>query len=147
MAGLTYDGIPSTQTDSSNFSGTNVLGVTGSFTNVTVGGSIVAGRINDANNAVFSVIYGGTTPGSAGTYGARVQAGRVGPLIAGTGSIVFPLAFTNRNYVVSLAAEGPVADGLGSTVPYISSGITHATSGCTINAGSGYVYNWVAVGI
>ena len=146
MAGLTYDGIPSTRFDSSTFSGAEFQGVTGSFTNIRTGGSIVAQRINDGNGAVFSAIYGATTPGSPGLYGPLVQAGRVGPLIAATGSIVFPIAFTTRDYVVTLTPESPVADGLGSTVPYVSSGITHATTGCTINAGSPYIYSWIAVG-
>lgn len=144
MAGITYDGIPSTQNDSSTFSGTNFQGTT--FSGATFIGSFT-GRAGDSNGAIFSSIYGATTPGSPGTYGVKVQAGRAGPLIAATGSIVFPVLFTNRDYIVTLSPESPVADGLGSTVPYISSGISHATSGCTINAGSGFVYNWIAVGI
>ena len=131
------------------------LNITGSVTsasqisglNVFAAGSGTFGRIGNANGAIFSSIYGATTPGSPGTYGVTVQAGRAGPLITTTGSIIFPIAFTNRNYVVAISPESPTADGIGSTVPYISSGITHATSGCTINAGSGYVYNWIAVGL
>ena len=143
MAGLTFDGIPSTRNDSSTFSGTNFQGAT--FSGATFIGSFT-GRAGDSNGAIFSSIYGASTPGSPGTYGVIVQAGRVGPLIAATGSIVFPVAFTNRDYVVTCTPESPLADGLGSTVPSISSGITHATSGCTINAGSNFIYSWIAVG-
>ena len=130
-----------------NITGSVTAGAQISGLNVFAQGSGVFGRVSTTDGAVFSSVYGAVTPGSPGTFGVTIQAGRVGPLIAATGSILFPRAFTNRDYIVSVSAEGPFADGLGSLVPYVSSGITHATSGCTINAGSGYVYNWVAVGL
>src|SRR3990167_1961399 len=132
MAGITFDGIPSTQTDSSTFSGTNFL----------VGGSVTANRIGDANGAIFTASLG-----SPGGFGAMVQAGFTGPLVNTTGSAVFARAFTNRDYIVTVSPITPLNDGLGSTVPYTLSGVSHATSGCTITGVSGTTYHWIAVGI
>ena len=139
MAGITYDGIPSTREDSSTFSGTNFQATT--FSGATFIGSFI-GRPGDNNGAIFTASLG-----SPGGFGAMIQAGFTGPLLTTTGSAVFARAFTNRNYIVTVSPIDPLNDGLGSTVPYTLSGISHATSGCTITGVSGTTYQWVAVGI
>ena len=133
MAGLTYDGIPSTRSDSSTFSGTDFQGVTGSFTNVRTGGSIVAGRLNDGNGAIFS-----TSVGSTATYGAVVQAGSSMALLATTGSLTFGRVFADTNYYLVLT---PTRSG---TSPW--GVLTNSTSGAEIYGASGGVYNYIAVG-
>ena len=108
----------------------------------------LTGSVFDTGGRIRSVMYGaGETIGSPGTFGAFIQAGRAGPLINTTGSIVFGQAFTNRDYIVTVSPEDPTVDGIGSIIPVVVSGITHATSGCTITAQSGARYNWTAVGI
>ena len=130
MAGITFDGIPSTQKDSSNFSGTNVLAVTGSFTNV-------RGTFTNLNGALASAGIG-----SPITYGALVQAGVAGPLLAATGSIVFGRQFANATFVTVITPQVS-----GTLFPYVSSGTTtYTVSGITFGAQSGLAYNWVAVG-
>ena len=142
MAGLTYDGIPSTQIDSTNFSGANAYHTIGSFTDIRAAGSFIGQRLNEPNGAVFTASLG-----SPGGFGAIVQAGFAGPLVNTTGSAVFARAFTNRDYIVTVSPITPLNDGLGSTVPYTLSGVSHATSGCTITGVSGTTYQWIAVGI
>ena len=140
MAGLTYDGIPSTQTDSSNFSGTNFLGVTGSFTNVTLGGSVIAGRLSDGNGTLFSA-----NVGSPATYGAIVQGGIVGPFTNGSLNITFGRNFADANYGISVIALGSLA-----VLPYVFSGTSlHTTSGTWVGGQSGTnaIYGYVAVGV
>ena len=129
------DGLASTQIFTSQVSGTESQHTTGSFTNLRV-------------STIFSTAAGQVAVlGSAGTFGAIVQAGFTGPLLAATGSAVFGTAFTNRDYIVSVSPISPLNDGLGSTVPYTLSGISHATTGCTITGVSGTKYQWIAVGI
>lgn len=121
MAGLTYDGIPSTQTDSSNFSGTNVT----------------VSTITNANGTVQSAGVG-----SPITYGAIVQAGTAGPLLAATGSIVFGRQFSSTGFIVTITPQVS-----GTLFPYVVSGTTtYTVSGITFGAQSGLAYNWVAVG-
>lgn len=128
MAGLLFDGIPSTENDSSTFSGTNFL----------VGGSLVANRINDSNGALFSASVGSTA-----VYGAKVQAGTAGPLLAATGSIVFGTLFSNSNFVTVITPQVS-----GTLYPFIVSGTTtYSTSGITYGGQSGLSYNWIAVGV
>lgn len=147
QSGLSTELVQTTSGVHTRLVATNVIGTTNvSGLDIFAAGSLLASRLTEPNGAVFSSVHGGVTPGSPGTFGAIVQAGRVGPLIAATGSIVFPIAFTNRNYVVTLSPESPIGDGVGSTVPYTLSGVSHATSGCTITAVSGTAYLWVAVG-
>lgn len=148
MAGLAVDGIPSTQIDSSNFSGTNVYASTGSFvtvvsttgslTNIILGGSIIAGRLNDGNGAIFSADVG-----SPATFGAIVQAGTAGQLLAATGSIVFGRQFSNSSFIVTITPQTS-----GTLYPYIVSGTTTYTiSGVTYGGQSGLAYNWIAIGV
>jgi len=130
MGGITFDGIASTERDSSIFSGTNFL----------VGGSVIAKRVNDSNGAIFS-----SNLGSPSTYGAFVQAGIAGPLLAATGSIVFGTNFSNQNFAITVTP-------IGSTVvpASVQSGTTiYTVSGVTINGQSGTnaIYSWIAVGI
>lgn len=131
MAGLQYDGIPSTQTDSSTFSGTSALGTTGSFTNI-------RGTLTSTDGAVYSAGVG-----SPITYGAIVQAGTAGPLLGATGSIKFGRQFTNASFIVTITPQVS-----GTLYPYVVSGTTtYTVSGITYGAQSGLSYNWVAVGV
>ena len=141
------DGLASLQNFTSQVSGAEIQGTSGLFTQLdgtTLGGTniTVIGSVTDADGRLRNTILG-----SAGTFGAFVQAGTTGPLLAGTGSAVFGRAFLTRNYIVTVSPIDPLNDGLGSTVPYTLSGITHATTGCTITGVSGTRYQWIAVGI
>ena len=124
MAGITFDGIPSTRIDSSTFSGTNFL----------VGGSVTANRINDSNGAIFA-----SAVGSPSSYGAFIQAGSSMALLATTGSLTFGRVFTNTNYYLVIT---PTRSG---TSPW--GVLTNSTSGAEIYGASGGVYNYIAVGV
>lgn len=142
MAGL-LDGIASSEKLSSVFSGTNVYASTGSFTNVTLGGSVTAGRLGDSNGPIFSASVGAAGAGSPGTYGTIVQGGVAGPLLAATGSIIFGRAFSNSSFVVTITPQVS-----GTLFPYIVSGTTtYTVSGVTFGAQSGLAYNWMAIGL
>lgn len=132
MAGLAFDGIPSTQTDSSNFSGTNVYATTISGVNYNITGSI-----SDANGRVTS-----SSTGSPATFGAFIQGGQGGPLLAATGSVVFGRLFSSSAYSLVISPN------ISGTLPWsVASGTgTYSTSGATVNGQSGLFFNWIAVG-
>lgn len=132
MAGLTYDGIPSTQTDSSFFSGTNLE----------LAGSLISNRINNANGALFSASIG-----SPGAFGATIQAGSIATTAGSTATITFNRNFANAQYSMFLTPNA-LADGVGSVVPYLLSGTTTKTiSGANIVGAASTQYNYVAVGL
>ena len=135
MAGLTYDGIPSTQIDSSNFSGTNYLGETGSFTNV-------RGTFTDTLGALFSV---GT--GSPITYGAKIQVG-IGSTNAGnSGVALFGTQFANTNYAITITpTRSYIGTGDHAGSPYYISGVRNV-SGALIIGPTGTTFAFIAVGL
>ena len=109
----------------------NVSAVSGTFT-----------RLNNPNGQLLSTIVGMSPAGSPGTYGALVQAGVTGELLAATGSIKFPISFTSLPTVTVTCQRS------GTLFPYIVSGTgTWTTSGVTIGGQSGLAYNWIAVGL
>lgn len=133
MAGLTFDGIASTRIDSSVFSGASLQVTSVSGTNFNL-----AGSITDTNGRLQSAALG-----SPATFGAFVQAGTAGQLLAATGSIVFGRAFSNSNFIVTITPQTS-----GTLYPYIVSGTgTYSTSGITYGGQSGLAYNWIAVGV
>lgn len=106
-------------------------------------GSLVAGRLTDANGVLLPASVGATGAGSPGSFGAFVQAGVAGPLLAATGSIVFGRAFANSGFVVTITPQVS-----GTLYPFVSSGTTtYTVSGITFGAQSGLSYNWIAVGL
>lgn len=120
----------------------NVAGNISGAGTLDIGGAAVVDSLNNDDGIVESNIIG-----SPAVYSSLVQAGFTGPLVAATGSAVFGKAFTNRGYVVTVSPATPVVDGIGSIVPQVTSGITHATTGCTIIGQSGASYHWIAVGL
>ena|SRR3990167_3156737 len=128
MAGLTYDGIPSTRIDSSTFSGTELLVTTLSGVNLLVAGSASDGRGRLA-------VAGAGSPVAFGFY---VQAGSA---IASNVSVnvAFPQAFaTIPRVVLTQAISGTNADGsyIGSTI----------TTGFIFFGPSGAAHNYIAIG-
>lgn len=131
MAGTTFDGIASTQRLSSEFSGAQVSATTGSLTNLRVTTLVSTGAVQAG------------IVGSPATFGAFVQAGEGGPLLAATGSLVFGRAFTDSSYKLVVTAQES-----GTLHWKIASGTgTYSTSGATVAGQSGLKFNWVAVGI
>jgi len=92
----------------------------------------------DNNGAIVS-----NSVGSPATYGALVQAGKAGPLLAATGSIVFGRQFADQTFVTTVT---PSESG---TLPWsVASGTTtYTVSGITVNGQSGLSFHWVAVGL
>lgn|SRR3990167_79064 len=117
MAGLTYDGIPSTEIDSTTFSGANFYATDGQL----------------LSNGL----------GSPATYGAKIQAGTAGPLLGATGSIVFGTQFADTSFVVTITPQ--VSGTLYPYVA--SGTATYSVSGITYGGQSGLAYNWIAVGV
>lgn len=126
MAGLTYDGIPSTRTDSSTFSGTTVLASVVSGVNFRIGSIVDAsGRLQSNNNGA--------------TFGARIEAGSAIASNVSVG-VTFNTAFTAiPRVVIGVATSGTNADGsyIGSTT----------TAGFIFSGPSGLVHNFIAVGV
>jgi hypothetical protein len=111
--------------------------------NVFANGSLIANRINNANGALLPASVGNAAAGSPGLFGAFVQAGVTGQLLAATGSIIFGRAFSNGSFVVTVTPQVS-----GTLYPYVVSGTgTYSTSGITIGGQSGLAYNWIAVGL
>ena len=101
-------------------------------------GSGTFGRIGNANGAIFPA-----STGSPAVFGAFIQAGKAGPLLAATGSVVFGRQFTNQTFVVTVS---PSESG---TLPWsVSSGnTTYTISGITVNGQSGLSFHWMAAGV
>jgi len=117
----------------------NVIGTTDvSGLDVFATGSLVAGRLNDGNGALLP-----SSTGSPAVYGAMIQAGKAGPLLAATGSVVFGRQFSNQTFVVTVT---PSESG---TLPWsVASGnTTYTVSGITVNGQSGLSFHWTAVGV
>ena len=119
-----------------------------SGTNVFASDNVIGSGVSSAEGGIQSVNYGADAAGSPSVFGAFIQAGRAGPLIAATGSIVFGKAFTTDDYIITISPESPIVDGLGSIIPIVTSGnLLHSVSGCTFAAQSGGKYVWTAIGI
>lgn len=127
MTGITFDGIASTQYLVSTESGSNVQATSGTFQ-----------VVSNANGNLKSAGVG-----SPITYGALVQAGVAGPLLAATGSIVFGRQFADKTFAVTVTPR------LSGTLPWsVASGNTiYTVSGITVNGQSGLQFNWIAVGL
>lgn len=130
MAGITNDGIASTERDSSTFSGTLILGATISGT--ALRGSLTGGY-NDGNGAVYSVGVG-----SPITYGAKIQAGSAVTSAGSLAVVQFGAGFATNQYKLVLT-------GIDSSGTAFISGTVRA-SGCTIVGAPSLVYNWIAIG-
>ena len=114
-------------TSQSQFSGLNFF-ANGSF----------VGKHADANGLLNSA-----SVGSPSVYGAFVQAGEGGPLLAATGSLVFGRAFSDSSYKLVITSQES-----GTLFWKVASGTgTYSTSGATVAGQSGLKFNWVAVGI
>src|SRR3990167_7163885 len=83
-----------------------------SGTNIYAAGSLVASRLNTSDGAIFSANIG-----SATSFGAKVQAGIVGPLTDGSQVANFGQLFANTNYAITVTALGSL-----SIPPYVFSG-------------------------
>lgn len=131
MAGITFDGISSTRHDVSTVSGAVGQATVGSYTNL-------RGTYASTEGAVVSA-----STGSPATFGARVQAGVAGPLLAATGSLRFGTAFVSSDYALTVTGQ------TSGTLPwFVLSGTgTYSTSGATVQGQSGLSFYWVAVGL
>lgn len=137
MAGLTYDGIPSTQTDSSNFSGINIYAsnisgiairvTTATFVNATNGD----GQLQSVSAGSPSTFGGWTYVGSATT-----GAGSLGTYVGGEDlpSTNYYVLFSPRNF----------AAGVGSVVPYASG--TKSTVGGSFVGAASASYDYIIIG-
>jgi len=115
-----------TRTSSTNYVGTDV--------NVT--GSLVGGRINDGNGALFSA-----STGSPASYGVKVQAGKVATTAGSTVTIKFGTQFANTNWKAVVTA-GSVNGAAGA---YISG--ARNVSGALLIGAASTTYDYVAVGL
>lgn len=129
MAGITFDGIASTRTDSITFSGTTFQAA---------GNIIAGGSVTDSSGKLQSA-----SVGSPSTFGAFTQAGSTTTSAGATGSILFGKNFSTNSYYIALSPLG-FANGAGSTVPYVSG--VQTVSGVAITGAASAVYSYIAIG-
>ena len=141
MAGLTYDGIPSTRIDSSTFSGTAALFQTGSFaTALRVLDITSTGSITDAQGRLRSAVLGS---GTEGAFCGWVQAGSAATSAGSVGFAAFGQPTSNTVYYLQISPRGFVAGG-GSVVPFESG--TRSTSGVSFVGAASQDYSFLVVG-
>lgn len=124
--------------------GANVIGTTDvSGLNIFATGSLVAGRLNNANGALL--------PARAqGGFGARIETGSCTTTSAGFGSAIFNAAFTNTQYFFTAQ---PGSTSIGAWEERISglvviSGPAGRGVGSVIFWGAASTpYTWVAIGL
>lgn len=131
MAGMTYDGIPSTQELSEQVSGTNIQGTTGTFVSLSLTNGVSGTNVS----LEYPVAYTGSpvVGNNAIQYGTANAAG-----IANAVTVSFGKAFAAAPQVV-VSATGSVAVGL-----YVA-GVS-AGSFVFNGAGSNIAHSWFAMG-
>ena len=141
MAGITYDGIPSTEIDSSIFSGTTVLSAAGSFsTGIRILNQTATGSITDAQGRLRSAVLGSAT---TSVFGGWIQAGSASTTAGSVGYAAFGQPTSDTNYYVILNGRA-YAGGVGSVAPWESG--TRSTSGVSFIGAASTVYNFIVVG-
>ena len=141
MAGITYDGIPSTEIDSSIFSGTTALFDNGSFAaglrplNITAVGSIT-----DSQGRLRSALLGSAI---TNVFGGWIQVGSAATSAGSVGFAAFGAPTSNSVYYLQLSPRGFVAGG-GSVVPFESG--TRSTSGVSFVGAASQTYSFLVVG-
>ena len=141
MAGLTYDGIPSTEIDSTNFSGTVALFQTGSFaTGIRALDTVNTGSITDAQGRLRSTLLGSAT---TSVFGGWVQTGSAATSAGSVGFAAFGLPTSDTVYYLQLTPRAFVAGG-GSVVPFESG--TRSTSGVSFVGAASQTYSFIVIG-
>ena len=141
MAGLTYDGISSTEIDSTILSGTSHLGDTGSFaTGIRALNFVSPGSITDAQGRLRSTVIGSAT---ATVYGGWLQVGSAATSAGSVGFVELGQPMSTANYRTIFAGVGYVA-GVGSVSAWESG--TKSTSGVSFIGAASTTYNWLAIG-
>lgn len=161
MAGITYDGIPSTQIDSSNFSGTNFYGSVGSIVGLRIGNTATPGSITALNITTTGSITEATgrlrsnTIGSPGAFGAIVQAGSFATTAGSTAAVAFRQNFTTANAYVFVAwPQSGLVSALqnaatAGSLNVVTSGTANNgknTSGVNVVGGASFTYDYIAIG-
>lgn len=141
MAGLTYDGIASTEIDSSIFSGASFLiDVLSGATAIRALNYIGTGSVEDAQGRLRSSVLGSAT---TSVFGGWIQAGSAATSAGSVGFAAFGQPFSNTVYYVAISPRGFVAGG-GSVVPFESG--TRSTSGVSFVGAASTTYSFLAVG-
>jgi hypothetical protein len=117
--------------------GAPVIGVTYvSGANVYGTGSVVGGRINDGNGALFS-----NNVGSPASYSAKVQAGVVTTAGGSGGTIEFGTQFASTAYHVAFSVSGAAS----AILPTVSG--AKNVSGCEVIGAASTTYDYIAAGV
>lgn len=130
--------------------GTNVIGTTDiSGLDVFATGSVIGGRINDGNGALFSASAhnSGTT---VTAYGAKIYVGSCSTTSAGFGSAIFPAQFSDTQYFFTAQAGSTSVidtDESVSGLIAISGANGRNVSGVTFWGAASTPYTWVAIGL
>lgn len=140
MAGITYDGIPSTEVDSINFSGTNFYGSVGSIVTLRNTNYLGVGSVSDGQGRLRSTFLGS---GTVGAFGGWIQVGSAVTSAGSVGFANFGQATSDTNYYLMLTGRR-YADGTGSVAAWESG--TRSTSGVSFVGAASANYNFVVIG-